>query len=315
MVNLFMLIGLPGSGKSTWASNMCSTSNAVWLSSDRIREELFNDVNEQRYNDKVFNTLTNRIIENLEWGRDVIYDATNTHRRRRMDFLNKIPESINVNKVAVLFAIPFENCCRRNNLRSRSVPESVIWKFYKGFQIPHISEGFDSIEVVYDETYNKSFRRNFLKSYNDSLILLQDNPHHNTTVGLHCELTYSYGKGFVTRENLNTVDSTIFLEACRWHDIGKLKTKIFTDDSGIAHFYGHENVSAYDYLCANIHNPTPNDVVTSTDMTNIILYTALLINLHMIPYTNDCTVSKYKELFGGFYDLVELLHECDRLSH
>ena len=57
MITLFITIGLPGSGKSHWASEQ----DAKVVSSDAIREELFGDVNDQNHNNEVFNEVHNRI--------------------------------------------------------------------------------------------------------------------------------------------------------------------------------------------------------------------------------------------------------------
>ena len=78
-----MMVGLPGSGKSTYAKQLSEETNAVICSSDTIREELYGDENSQDNNDEVFKILHSRIKENLKNGKNVIYDATNINSKRR----------------------------------------------------------------------------------------------------------------------------------------------------------------------------------------------------------------------------------------
>jgi predicted kinase len=73
MSKLIVLMGLPGSGKSTYANQF---DHSVVLSSDAIRKELFNDVQYQGKNELVFDTLYRRAKEYLERGYDVVIDST-----------------------------------------------------------------------------------------------------------------------------------------------------------------------------------------------------------------------------------------------
>ena len=57
MTNFYMLIGIPGSGKSTWAETHKEEYNYNILSSDALRIELFNDVNFQKDNAQVVQVM------------------------------------------------------------------------------------------------------------------------------------------------------------------------------------------------------------------------------------------------------------------
>jgi predicted kinase len=73
---IFITVGLPGSGKSTWMENHKEELDMIIHSSDAIREE-FGNINDQSKNDLVFQTLHNRVKEDLLNGKNVCYDATN----------------------------------------------------------------------------------------------------------------------------------------------------------------------------------------------------------------------------------------------
>ena len=78
---LEILIGLPGSGKSTYAKKEHkSNSNSVYLSSDKIREELYGNESVQGSPAEVFTLMQSRAIEALKIGRNVfsyIYSSCN----------------------------------------------------------------------------------------------------------------------------------------------------------------------------------------------------------------------------------------------
>lgn len=84
---LVMLVGLPGSGKSTYAKHLVSKGHVnVVRSSDELREELLSDINNQKYNKEIFNVLESLIISDLYSRNSVVYDATNLNKSRRIAF-------------------------------------------------------------------------------------------------------------------------------------------------------------------------------------------------------------------------------------
>ena len=85
---LFMGVGIPGSGKSTWLENNKEEYNYTIHSSDSIREQL-GDINDQSKNSQVFETLHNRIKTDLLNGKSVAMDATNLSRKKRINFLKE----------------------------------------------------------------------------------------------------------------------------------------------------------------------------------------------------------------------------------
>ena len=92
---LEILIGLPGSGKSTYYKEECkSNSNSVYLSSDKICEELYGNESIQGNPVEVFTLMQSRAIEALKSGRDVFYDATNLTRKDRAGILIATPKYV-----------------------------------------------------------------------------------------------------------------------------------------------------------------------------------------------------------------------------
>jgi predicted kinase len=139
-----LAIGLPGSGKTTWFRRRGVTP----LSSDLLRNILFDDVEEQRYQGLVFSTLRSllraRLIARMPWN---YVDATNLSIHERRQWI-KMAKSFGYEVQAVFFDVPLEVCLARNAQRDRSVSEDIMRKMGEKLKPPVFEEGFDKITVV-----------------------------------------------------------------------------------------------------------------------------------------------------------------------
>ena len=70
---LKIIIGLPGSGKSTYCKDYVNVHKGVHISSDEIRKELYGDENIQGDPQEVFTLMNNKTLENLDKGNTVLY--------------------------------------------------------------------------------------------------------------------------------------------------------------------------------------------------------------------------------------------------
>ena len=145
-----MIVGLPGSGKSYFVEH-CFTKENIH-SSDKIREELLNDVNNQKNNLQVFNVLYHRVYTDLKNGISCVDDATNIEQKYRLSLIADIADIECIKNVYVI-AADLETCFHRNSTRDRKVPESSIMKMAIKFRIPDYTEGWTNIYLV-DEDLN-----------------------------------------------------------------------------------------------------------------------------------------------------------------
>ncbi len=139
-----LAIGLPGSGKTTWFGRRGVTP----LSSDLLRNILFDDVEEQRYQGLVFSTLRSllraRLIARMPWN---YVDATNLSVHERRQWI-KMAKSFGYEVQAVFFDVPLEVCLERNRQRDRSVSEDAMRRMAEKLKPPVFEEGFAKITVV-----------------------------------------------------------------------------------------------------------------------------------------------------------------------
>jgi predicted kinase len=308
-----MLVGLPGSGKSTKCRQYIERG-CIIHSSDAIREEILSDVNDQTKNGLVFDTLHKRVIANLKNGKDVVYDACNIDYKRRMQFLDMIKD-IECNKVCTFMATPYEICLERNKERERSVPDHVITKMYKNFTIPQYYEGWDIINLNYcylsAEAIHHFKISNLFLGENSLYNVDQDNPHHSVSVGEHCKLCrIELEKEMAKNPAEHVALREILPVAALLHDIGKPFCKEFNEQKGHSTFYQHHLVSAYEalFVLRASHGARielkPEYVL---DVTKYIMW-------HMQPYFmyEEKTIDKFKKLVGeDVYGNILLLHEAD----
>jgi len=308
----YMMVGLPGSGKTTMARSIDDSlpfaPKLCIHSSDAIRLEVLGDENDQTQQELVFDTLHKRVFEDLRAGNDVVYDATNISYKHRRSFLHRLRglHIADLRTVCVFMATPYETCLAYNRSRERVVPESVIADMYRRFDVPMMAEGWDEIEVYGVPGYVDGCIDEKLCALSN---IAHDNPHHTLTIGQHCLAAWGY-----MVEQYPKAD-VVLLRAALLHDIGKERTKAFIDSHGApcetAHYYNHERIGAYESFCYT-GDLSPEDA----------LMVALLIRWHMAPFVvtksdhPPKTEAKFKGLLGEeVWQQIMVLNNCDRHAH
>lgn len=145
---LFILVGLPSSGKTTIAKELCEhITNTVVISSDDIRHELFGDNYIRSI--KTFETAKKRIYENIKLGKNVIFDATNLNRYKREPVIDS--HNRDSYYVATIYMNESPNdCLERNHIRTRKqpVPDYEITNNINKLIPPSAEENFDFMFTV-----------------------------------------------------------------------------------------------------------------------------------------------------------------------
>ena len=304
------MVGISGSGKTTYAHYMKNmfVEPVEIVSSDSIREELYGDESIQGDANKVFRIMLARTKQYLGEGKSVIYDATNLSDRRRINLLKEL-KGYDCAKLCHVLIVDPRECSNNQKLRSRMVSDEVIYRQVQQFRPPHLSEGWDAITMdVYAPEDESVYLDYFIKRMT---AFDQHNPHHSLSLNAHCLKAFNESKQF----NDDKISA-----AAMWHDFGKLMTQTF-DDRRVAHYYSHENVSAYYYLLFEAESITLNMISEvyyeeSHDHRYDYLDVAWLIAHHMDFYKDEKYLDKIRKRVGEkLFSKLYYVHECDERAH
>ena len=274
-MKLYMMIGLPGSGKTAYAETLPGFIHS-W---EKFKAK-HSDFDDSQIRD-LMDTSTEAALKAKA---NVVYDATNLSRKRRQHVLN-IAKKLGAKTIAVLMLMPIENCIENNSSRANPVPEEEILRLARTFNVPTIPE-FDDIKVVQYVIGDDDVELDFS----------QDNGYHAFSLMRHMQLTEYYLES----------DDEVLKEAAKYHDTGKAFTKSFTNAKGEpseeAHYYGHENYGTLWYL-------------TTRQVGEFEMEVAKYINYHMRPFVwEHSEKAKQKDIdFLGenVVKNLEILHAAD----
>jgi predicted kinase len=150
MKTLYMLVGVPGSGKSFWVNNQ-NIENSVVISTDNHIERfaiLNNTIYSEIFN-KVIGEATRLMNEDLRKAineqKNLLWDQTNLNVKSRRGKLTRVPKTYH--KVAVVFATPdpVTHRQRLENRAGKTIPDHVLQSMIDSLEVPTIEEGFNEV--------------------------------------------------------------------------------------------------------------------------------------------------------------------------
>jgi predicted kinase len=145
---IVLLVGLPGSGKSSWVKSRLTPGISGVLSSDAVRALLADDPCNQNIHPRVFRVMRDLLKHRLNLRRPVTFiDATNLTPKERRPYI-RLAELFDADIEAVFFDVPAEECMRRNRTRERQLPDEVIAAMSVKLIAPAEQEGFLSVTVI-----------------------------------------------------------------------------------------------------------------------------------------------------------------------
>lgn len=143
---LYITVGLPGSGKSTYSKNFIKGKDIEYLSSDELRAVYGKDQSDQSVTSIVFGHIKRKVDEFLKDGKNVLVDATSVNRKERSDYINTA-KKYGAKVVALVFKMDRNGLIARNKKRGeeggRVVPDFVIDKMLAKYEEPSFAEGID----------------------------------------------------------------------------------------------------------------------------------------------------------------------------
>jgi predicted kinase len=150
MSKVYVLVGVPGSGKSTWVANQEWAKDCVYVSSDHFLEEeakrqgkTYNDVFKEYVNEAI-TLMLDKVVEAREAGKDIIWDQTSVSVKSRKKKFQMLPD---YDHIAVVFDTPqVSELMRRLASRpGKSIPWEVVSSMINNFEMPTEEEGFKEI--------------------------------------------------------------------------------------------------------------------------------------------------------------------------
>lgn len=151
MPKLYMLVGVPGSGKSTWVKNQefwmkdCAyISTDMWVEMEAERRGVTYSEIFQEYMPKAVELMAIQVELARDKGMDIIWDQTSTTIATRAKKFRMLPEYY---AIAVVFRIPEPEELQKR-LASRPgkvIPSEVLNDMIAKWQEPTLEEGFNEI--------------------------------------------------------------------------------------------------------------------------------------------------------------------------
>ena len=146
-----MLIGVPGSGKSTWVKNQeFWMSDCIYISTDKYVEEYAYSVGKtyseafEEYMPIAVVRMADAVNAARDAGKDIIWDQTSTTISTRAKKFRMLPEYY---AIAVVFRIPKHEELQKRlaNRPGKVIPSDVLQSMIDGWEEPTEDEGFKDI--------------------------------------------------------------------------------------------------------------------------------------------------------------------------
>jgi len=150
-ITAYVMVGAPGSGKSTHAKKLAETENAVIISGDDIRAELYGSAEIQGNWVEIWDRIDELVSESC--GVPVILDGTHYRKDYRQEAITLL-RSYGFEKVeAVVMDASLATCLARNFQRvERNVPDYIVKEMHEKLQRSLktiLDEDFDRVNYVY----------------------------------------------------------------------------------------------------------------------------------------------------------------------
>lgn len=149
MTKAFVMVGIPGSGKSTYAEKLAKEQNATIVSGDCIRDQLeASGISEPCWSE-IWSLVEEEVADAAECGRNVIIDGTHVGASHRAETVMLLRSYGYFDIEAIILDLPLATCMERNAKRKRKVADYVIAHMFKTLQ--------ESLPTIYSEPFSRFY--------------------------------------------------------------------------------------------------------------------------------------------------------------
>lgn len=147
----YILIGVPGSGKTTWAKSQSFLADAAYVSTDTYVEDYASKMNStysEVFEDAMpmaVELMVQDVVKARENGKDIVWDQTSTTRASRTKKFKMLPGYY---MIAVVFRTPANLAERLASRSGKIIPDEVVKSMIANFEAPSEEEGFREIWYV-----------------------------------------------------------------------------------------------------------------------------------------------------------------------
>ena len=147
MPKVYVLVGVPGAGKSTWIRDQDWALGLTIVSTDafvedyaRAQGKTYNQVFKE-YMPTAVDLMTEQVVFAREHGHTVIWDQTSTTVKSRKKKFRMLPD---YEHIAVVFKTPEadELAKRLAGRVGKSIPDHVMRSMIEGWEEPTVEEGY-----------------------------------------------------------------------------------------------------------------------------------------------------------------------------
>lgn len=150
---VYILVGVPASGKTTWVAHQDWADQCAYISTDIYVEKYAESVGKtysevfEEYMPTAIDKMLADVWSARRLGKDIIWDQTSTtiaSRKKKLDMLHGYQAT------AVVFKTPHvkELMLRLASRPGKTIPWNVVTNMIQGFEMPSKTEGFYDVVIV-----------------------------------------------------------------------------------------------------------------------------------------------------------------------
>ena len=125
---IIIMMGYPGSGKSTIAKNICKNDNFIYIEGDLYKSSI---------------KMIKASLQHITQKKSIIFDATNSSSKKRKEYID-FGKKYNYKIVCIHVSTSLEISYKQNKLRNyeKYVPKIAYSVYSKNYEEPKENEGF-----------------------------------------------------------------------------------------------------------------------------------------------------------------------------